>query len=299
VNISSVDHGVARRLGALEELFWLYDQASPMHFAMVAEVEGNTEQSDWRRALHDLQRRHPLMTVKIDPATRSFKPAPDTQIPLRIALEGASWIEELRRELATPFVATGGPLIRAALLPRSNGATLILVAHHSISDGLSLTMALRDLFHLLEGNSLPVLSPVDAQESAFGCPTLETLSAVVCDSERSAVAPAPAVETLRLTAAETTKLVGACREHGATVQAALCTAVASAGRALTDSWNGVVTFNSPVSTRNWTGAADQCALSVAASLLSFPPRNGDDFWGQVCYSACKIDPLSRGIGVQN
>jgi hypothetical protein len=29
------------------------------------------------------------------------------------------------------------------------------------------------------------------------------------------------------------------------------------------------------------------------------PRSGDRTFANECYSACKIDPLSRGIGVQN
>ena len=54
-----------RPLGALEHLFWLYDQNCSAHFAVTALISGRTSPRDWRRALDRLQERHPLMSVSI------------------------------------------------------------------------------------------------------------------------------------------------------------------------------------------------------------------------------------------
>jgi hypothetical protein len=53
-------------LGAGEELMWLLDLSSRVHFALAAEVEGRTTVEEWRVALDALQRRHPLLYVCID-----------------------------------------------------------------------------------------------------------------------------------------------------------------------------------------------------------------------------------------
>src|SRR5262245_65573893 len=54
------------RLGSLEELVWLYDQASPFHFVMGATFIGAGTAAPWRKVLDALQRRHPLLRVRIE-----------------------------------------------------------------------------------------------------------------------------------------------------------------------------------------------------------------------------------------
>jgi hypothetical protein len=68
--------GMVRPLGSLEHLFWLMDQTGPIHFAMTAQIIGETEPGDWRRALDRLQKRHPLLSVSIE-RTGSGQPQAD------------------------------------------------------------------------------------------------------------------------------------------------------------------------------------------------------------------------------
>jgi hypothetical protein len=49
--IRPADTPAIQRLGALEHLFWLYDQNSSVHFAVTALICGRTSPRDWRRAL--------------------------------------------------------------------------------------------------------------------------------------------------------------------------------------------------------------------------------------------------------
>src|SRR5262249_31109003 len=110
-----------RPLGALEHLFWLYDQNRAVHFAVTALVSGRTNPRDWRKALDRLQKRHPLMSVSIQGQPGSvpvFHRADAHPIPLRIVEDEPErrWEAEVGEELATPFKPSEAPLIRAVLI---------------------------------------------------------------------------------------------------------------------------------------------------------------------------------------
>ena len=143
-----------RALGSLEHLFWLLDQHRLVHFAVTALISGETSRRDWRRALDRLQKRHPILSVCIDGEPDSvplFRQADATPIPLRIVEDEPElrWEAEVGKELARPFNPSRAPLIRAALIQGARDAAFMLVAHHSIADGLSLAYAIRDTLDAL------------------------------------------------------------------------------------------------------------------------------------------------------
>jgi hypothetical protein len=151
-----------RPLGSLEHLFWLLDQHHFVHFAVTALISGGTSRRDWRRALDRLQKRHPIFSVCIDgepDSVPSFRQADAKPIPLRIVEDEPElhWEAEVEKELATPFNPSRAPLIRAVLIQGARGAAFMLVAHHSIADGLSLAYAIRDTLDALAGRFLPPL----------------------------------------------------------------------------------------------------------------------------------------------
>ena len=55
-----------RSLGSLKHLIWLLNQHSSVHFAVMALISGRATPRDWRRALDQLQKRHPILLVCID-----------------------------------------------------------------------------------------------------------------------------------------------------------------------------------------------------------------------------------------
>jgi len=88
-------------------------------------------------------------------------------IPLRIVEDEPErrWEAEVGEQLATPFKPSEAPLIRAVLiLGARDDAAFILVAHHSIADGLSLAYALRYALDAIAGRSLPPLPWLPAQD---------------------------------------------------------------------------------------------------------------------------------------
>src|SRR5215475_7324409 len=76
------------RLGSLEELVWLYDQTSPFHFVMGATFIGAGTAPPWREVLGALQRRHPLLRVRIEHGACGFPEfvTDEARIRLRIGV---------------------------------------------------------------------------------------------------------------------------------------------------------------------------------------------------------------------
>lgn len=52
-----------RRLGLGEHLVWLYDQDSPCHFILTAQIMGEFSTNQLQQALPQVQQRHPLLRV--------------------------------------------------------------------------------------------------------------------------------------------------------------------------------------------------------------------------------------------
>ena len=152
--VTESEQDAIRSLGSLEHLFWLLDQHHFVHFAVTALISGETRPRDWRRAIDRLQKRHPILSVCIDGGPDSvplFRQADAAPIPLRIVEDQPElrWEAEVGKELATPFNPSRAPLIRALLIQGDRDAAFMLVAHHSIADGLSLAYAIRDTLDAL------------------------------------------------------------------------------------------------------------------------------------------------------
>jgi hypothetical protein len=78
---------VIRPLDSLEHLFWLSDQNRPLHFAVTAQVSGETSVRDWREALARLKERHSLLSASIEGepgAVPWFRQVNAARIPLRV-----------------------------------------------------------------------------------------------------------------------------------------------------------------------------------------------------------------------
>src|SRR5262249_56750761 len=71
---------------------------------------------------------------------------------------------EVGREWAPLYTQSRAPLIRAVLIQGAGGAAFMLVAHHSIADGLSLAYAIRDTLDALAGRFLPPLPWLPSQD---------------------------------------------------------------------------------------------------------------------------------------
>ncbi|WP_341532088.1 condensation domain-containing protein (plasmid) [Nostoc sp. UHCC 0302] len=176
---------VCRPLGALEQLFWLLDRANPFHFALTAQIKGRFSVHQLQQALTLVQQRHPLLRVRIalDEAEQPWFVEDSAPIPLRVVQRQSEehWQREVEREIETPFVWWQAPLVRVVLVHSSNDAQLselIVISHHSIADGTSITYLIRDILQALATPTVFVQSlPVPpSREDLVPGKALQTLS---------------------------------------------------------------------------------------------------------------------------
>jgi hypothetical protein len=166
-----------REFSAVEKLHWLLDHYN--HSSMAAEVTGRTNAEMWRRGLGALQQRHPLLSacIRLENGNRpTFYFVEEAGIPLSVkALRSRSqWETEFEREIATPFDTQTAPLIRALLLEGHDRAQIILTAHHTIADGMSMLILIRDLLLEVSGTRLAPL-PMPPSQDQLLAPLLNTL----------------------------------------------------------------------------------------------------------------------------
>lgn len=283
-----------RPLGSLEHLFWLLDQNRSVHFAMTAQIAGNASPDDWRDVLDRVQERHPILSVCIEGSPGSvprFRQADGAPIPLRI-VEGdpkIRWETEVGEELAMPFAPSRAPLIRAVLIQGSRDTAFILVAHHSIADGLSLAYAIRDTLSSLSGELLEPLRLAPAQEEMLG---VSARPAALADAHAhpdggpagkpSTYRPLddarPVVKGLRLAPALTASLRNCARQEGTTVQGALCAAFMIAGRQVSADWrDSAMRILSPINNRPLLDVGESCGVFVSATTGAFEGQ-ATGFW---------------------
>ena len=276
-----------RPLGTMERALWRFDHTHPTHLALAAEIEGPTTLAAWRAALDAVQLRHPFFSVCIEEdetGNLSFRRVTGTQIPLRVVnTKNAAfrWEREIERELATRFDARRAPLIRAVLLHQPDKSILIVSAHHSIGDGLSMAFAIRDVLRALSGERLESLPPLASMEELLGMPqtqpaggVLETASGSIAGS----VGPAPRVKALRLSGELTSRLLDRSRQEETTLHGALCAALVVAGRQLFNSWNNPVRIHSAIDLRRLLHLGDNYTQLSFGGIVAVNPDAIPGFW---------------------
>jgi Condensation domain len=298
VDLSHHDIGelsdVIRPLNSLEHLFWLTDQNRPFHFAVTAQVSGETSVRDWREALARLKERHSLLSASIEGkpgAVPWFRQVNTAPIPLRVVHGDpqSRWEAEVAEELATPFDPRHAPLVRAVLIHATDNAAFTLVAHHAIADGMSLAYAVRDTLRALSGAVLEPLPSTPSLEEMLWVDGA-TSGPTIADEQQPEALPGnpgvyrprdkarPQVRGLRLTPALTASLRDRARREATTVHGALCAALINAGRRVPLGWQDVpVRILSPVNIRRLLGVGQNCGVFVSAASSVLDLRI-TDFW---------------------
>jgi hypothetical protein len=262
---------------------------------VTALISGETSPRDWRRALDRLQKRHPILSVCIggEPGSvPSFRQADGTPIPLRIVEDEPElrWEAEVGEELATPFNPSQAPLTRAVLIQGARDAAFMLVAHHSIADGLSLAYAIRDTLDALAGRSLRPLPWLPSQDDMMQDDMMNVSDSLADGQEQDqAEAPTPAVyrrhdnarptvKGLRLSPGLTSSVRDRARQEGTTVHGALCAALVLASREVFAAWREIpLRILSPINARPLLDAGESCGVFLGATTSVFD-RHAMDFW---------------------
>ena len=291
-----------RRLGALEEIFWLMEHQSDGHFCTAIEIEGNTTPASWRDALDSVQQRRPLWAACIradDEGVPCFYSTKGRRIPLLILDYSSTtdWSSFLVEELSSKFDATEAPLLRAVLLWSETRSVVILTAHHSIEDGLSLTLAVRDMLRALGGQTSAyqeVPPPQDVlmaqllnRPSSFAVRhRISQPPSAIIEEDDGRRAPMQ-VRTLRYSCKFTEDIVGVCSKAGVTVGGLLAAACCFAVRKLSPvKREDSVAILSPVSRRALLDVGETSGLYLGWSRVLFESSEQDpNIWDSALHAS--------------
>lgn len=288
-----------RPLGSHEHCYWLLGRSTSNHIVYAAEIDGTASPQMWRAAFDALQRRHPLLRVRIPAMPNGFPyfdSVEDRPIPVHVTddapwhAEGidADWLDrEVARELMEPVGHDRAPLMRAIVASDGTRSLLIVAGSHAIFDGIGLAGCIRDVLRALAGQALAPLPVPPSLNQLLGVavgrppsrPTPQQVSPEAPPSPDADHAGTPVVHRLRLSRTLTGVLRIRARAAHATVHGALCAAMLLTGRAYMRAWqDAAVRVVSPIDLRRQFGTEEDCAVyvTVGRALVEAHARHG--FW---------------------
>jgi len=278
-----------RPLGTNEKVFWVLDQKNTTQFAVVAEIDGNLIDSEWRNALDIVQKRHPNLSVQIsgnEYSTAHFNHVEDCRIPLRVLYtrSGESWNSVLEEELSIPLNITIGPLARAVLIQQPGKSVFIFMSNHSIGDGMSIALLIRDVLTVLSGETIEKLLPVPSLDELAGVSLNEIENGKLHGFEQAKNSLVPRltvnIERLKLSSTLTKKLIDRSKSEKTTVHGALSAAVVLALKMRNDvaSQEKPVRILHPLSARNTLALGEDFGLLLNIITLPYKPSLQQTFW---------------------
>jgi hypothetical protein len=152
---------LSREFNELEYLSYAVGQ--PFNIAVMLQLEGSISIELLKKTLEKLQKRHPLLKVRIEYNDRgrpSFTSEGVESIPItKLTRESNTLsVRIFHKQLSTPFNLDSItlPLMRVIVLESPKKTDLILCALHSISDGQSMIYLVRDLINYMVDPNEPV-----------------------------------------------------------------------------------------------------------------------------------------------
>ena len=305
-----ISAAVQRPLGALEKLFWLADQNRPTHFAIAAEVGGSTRIEHWQDALDRVCRQSALIWSRIVPDERGapvFVSGPYGSIPLRVVENAMSeWTAHVAAQLDQPFDASRAPLLRATLLHGADRSVIILCVHHSIADGLALSVLMRDVLRAFAGEPVRLSAETASIEHLIAA-RRGTLAMPQAEANHTARPPmpyrplgrsTPRVEAVRLTRETTRSLRERARIERSTLHGALCAALTAAASTLVPGWSNVpLRVLSPIDIRKrMLNGSEHVGMCVTGVVLD-DESNTHDFWSTARSFSDRLEPAKSVEGI--
>lgn len=281
-----------RSIGAFERLFYRYSERNPAHFSIAAEFDMTLTEPQLRTALSAVQQRHPLLSVHVEdhPGSRLGFYRADSVAPIDLTVHerGEPWQSFAAAELAQPFDRSTAPLMRATLLNGRSGSTVVLTFDHTIADGISSVLVMKDLVNALNGVQVP---PLEVPASVEDMISLAVQGPGVQDCtdasdprmmEPTSIRPFdgthPYIHTVTVDAADTSQLVNRCRIEHTTVHAAILAAASRVHATMLG--REFVRVMSPINIRSMINAGGECADYIACANTGMAPWDGTDFWDQ-------------------
>jgi len=278
-----------RPLGTNEKVFWVLDQKTTTQFAVVAEIEGTLKDDAWRQALDIVQKRHPNLSVRIsgnDYSTAQLNHVDNCRIPLRIiySQNDESWNNVLEEELSTPLDITIAPLARAVLVQQPGKSVFMFISNHTIGDGMSVALVIRDILTVLAGKTIEDLLPLASLDELAGLSLKEVDKEEPTRFKQININLLPRrtvnVERLKLSRSLTKKLIARSKNENTTVHGALSAAIVLTLKTGSDAsmQEEPLRILHPLSARNTLSLGEDFGLLINIVTLPYQPSVEQTFW---------------------
>ena len=297
-----------RKLNSFERRFF---RAPNQIISLVARVKGQISEEDLRISLDKVRQQHPLLGVRIyldenNNAWFTASEVPKNQLKVIQRTSENDWNRELTNEYNIRFELGKGPLARFVLLQSKEISEIIIVCHHIICDGTSLTILARDILSYLGDPNREVQvipeAPLATTENfpseikigkafTFAIKKMNEMwqkNSIVFDEEDEdnlfrafRDAYTNKVLTVELDEKQTKDTIELCKKNGVTVNSALNTAFLAARSSILGPFKGgKQNIMVPVNTRNKykKPVGDNIGVYVSGFQfkLSYNPKK--EFW---------------------
>ena len=283
-----IDKKENRLLGNNEKVFWVLDRKTSTQFAVVAEIDGNTSENRWRKALDSVQQRHPNLYFQIagnEYSTAHFEHVDDCKIPLKViyADNGDDWNGVVEEELSTPFDITIAPLVRAILIQQSGKTVFIFISNHSLGDGMSVALFIRDTLKVLSGekiDNLASLPPLDKIAGVTVDEILKSDTSTISQTKNSLVPRAKInVSRIKLSSTLTEKLIKRSKKEKTTVHGTLTAAIVIAMKELNGTLDEKpIRILHPLSARKTLNIGENFGMLINIITTPYNPCKEESFW---------------------
>jgi NRPS condensation-like uncharacterized protein len=127
------------------------------------QISGIISEDLLQEAINQMRMFHPMIGTHIEydenrNAWFVLKGTPQAKLKVIVRKDDKTWINAVLEEYWEPFQISTGPLIRFILIEGDQISDLVVIAQHSICDGLSLVYLLRDIMKYLGGTNQEIKS---------------------------------------------------------------------------------------------------------------------------------------------
>ncbi len=302
MNYKTIDMLYARKLILGERIMYV-DGMTPVNCVFPVSLRGHFSAEQVKAALRQLQRKHPLLRVRIQKGLRgrpyflSDGTAPEIPVRVEDSKPYWDWVKVVQEEWVLPWESRNGPLARVVLLPSEDKTMLFLTCPHCICDGATGTTLMRELLYLLDqpgGDIGPSYQGFRSVKELLGREDkrgwwkgyLKSLVARAFFSLKPLgkvrTAGEAWLEQWQLDEGMSSMLIQQCREQGVTVHAALCVAFLEAyERVKGDAVKGKVIC--PVDIRRYVRAIKKDTMFAFAPIIELSGASaarGAEFWAR-------------------
>jgi len=282
------------------------------HISLGLKLIGNMSIEKLRKSVNKMLRTYPLFGVRIELDNNVLYSTTEnaTGVPIKIYRRKSdwTWLEVLNKEHSIPVKPSIGPLTRIILVKNSNISELFIFCHHTICDGRSLELALREiLLNLRNPNRIPPsmteippqtpdIFPLGVSKNQFTSWFIERINnkwqkeKILFDEEDLVNIyesfwknSSYCVELITLNKVDTKRFVDICRANDVTVNSALLIAFVKARWEVYKPYKGKVKIATAVDTRNRLRIeiGDAAGLYAGGIIYKFKYIKDRPFWDNV------------------